>query len=249
MTTQQARQPWRQRLKTSDQLSARFIRAIYYRALYGQVPQISWLHSGLWHGHHIVRSGARWVGQTFYFTPLFKSRLISPPRQLHLYSGMPQVLGSLDLRLGERCRVSGVSSFFGRAQADGNAQCNIGENVDIGWQNTIAVGKRVVLEDNVRLASRCYLAGFPGHPEDPIDRATGLPETPEQTGDIILKKNVWLASGVTVLAGVTIGENSIIGAGSVVTRDIPANVVAAGVPAKVLRPIKISKPKGEQVSV
>jgi acetyltransferase-like isoleucine patch superfamily enzyme len=46
---------------------------------------------------------------------------------------------------------------------------------------------------------------------------------------------VWLATGVTVLAGVRIGRNSIIGAGSVVTKDIPANVIAAGSPAKVIR--------------
>jgi len=51
----------------------------------------------------------------------------------------------------------------------------------------------------------------------------------------VLEENVWLATGVTVLAGVTIGRNSIIAAGSVVTKDIPSNVIAAGVPAKVVK--------------
>ena len=50
-------------------------------------------------------------------------------------------------------------------------------------------------------------------------------------------RNVWVGAGAVLLPGVSVGDNSVIGAGSVVTRDIPANVVAAGVPCRVLRPI------------
>jgi galactoside O-acetyltransferase len=50
-------------------------------------------------------------------------------------------------------------------------------------------------------------------------------------------RNVWVGSNVSILPGVTIGDNTVIGAGAVVNKDIPANVVAAGVPCKVLRPI------------
>ncbi|GHE20262.1 hypothetical protein GCM10017767_07830 [Halomonas urumqiensis] len=52
---------------------------------------------------------------------------------------------------------------------------------------------------------------------------------------ITIEDNVWLGGGVIVLAGVTIGENSVIGAGAVVTKDIPANVVAVGNPARVIK--------------
>ena len=52
---------------------------------------------------------------------------------------------------------------------------------------------------------------------------------------IVLGKNVWVGSNATILQGVTIGDNSVIGAGAVVTHDIPANTVAAGVPAKVIK--------------
>jgi len=53
----------------------------------------------------------------------------------------------------------------------------------------------------------------------------------------MLEKNVWIGSGVQIMPGITIGDNSVIGAGSVVTGDIPANVVAYGVPCKVIREI------------
>ena len=54
---------------------------------------------------------------------------------------------------------------------------------------------------------------------------------------ITIENNVWIGTGSTILAGVTIGDNSVIGAGSVVKKDIPSNVIAVGVPCKVLRSI------------
>ena len=57
----------------------------------------------------------------------------------------------------------------------------------------------------------------------------------EYSKPITIKKNCWICSGATIAGGVTIGENSIVAAGAVVTRDIPPNSIAGGVPAKVIR--------------
>ena len=67
----------------------------------------------------------------------------------------------------------------------------------------------------------------------PEERNSGL----ETTAPITLGDNVWLGGDVTILPGVTIGSNTVIGAGSVVTKDIPSGVVAVGNPCKVLRKI------------
>lgn len=69
-----------------------------------------------------------------------------------------------------------------------------------------------------------------GHPLAPSERRACVEAKP-----IVIERNVWLAAGVTVIGGVTIGENSVVGAGSVVTRDVPANAFVAGAPAKVIR--------------
>jgi maltose O-acetyltransferase len=69
----------------------------------------------------------------------------------------------------------------------------------------------------------------PDHPRDPDDRRTGV-ETAEP---IVLGENVWLGGGVIVCPGVTIGDDAIVGAGSVVTRDVPAGATAVGNPARV----------------
>ncbi len=93
-------------------------------------------------------------------------------------------------------------------------------------QGGITIGDHVLLGPNVGL----YAAG---HPIDPAVRRTDL----EFGQPIVIEDNVWLGGGVIVNPGVTIGKNTVIGSGSVVVRDIPPNVVAAGNPCKPIRPI------------
>ena len=89
----------------------------------------------------------------------------------------------------------------------------------------ITIGKNVLIGPNVTICTT-------GHPVHPAHRLDGMYSFPVTIGD-----NVWLGGNVFVLPGVTIGENSVIGAGSIVTKDIPANVIAVGNPCKVLREI------------
>ena len=69
-------------------------------------------------------------------------------------------------------------------------------------------------------------------------RALGKPDEDSQVGDIILEDDVWLATGVKVMPGVTIGRGTIVAAGSAVTKNLPRFVLAAGVPAKVIKSIE-----------
>lgn len=173
----------------------------------------------------------------FYWTPLFKSRLESPARKLFLYGGMPYVSGPLKLYIGSNTRISGHTSLAGRTTSNPAPILKVGDNVDIGWQTTIVVGTKVIIGDNVRIAGRSFLAGYPGHPLDAERRALGAPCDDHQSKDIILEDDVWLATGANVMAGVTIGKGTIVAAGSMVTRDLPPRVLAAGVPAKVIKKI------------
>lgn len=117
-------------------------------------------------------------------------------------------------------------------------QCDYGYNIEIGenfYSNhnliILDVG-RVKIGDNVQVAPNVsiYTAGHPVHPET---RNTGY----EYGIDITIGDNVWIGGSVSILPGVTIGDNAVIGAGSVVTKDIPANVIAAGNPCRVIREI------------
>ncbi|HIS23027.1 MAG TPA: sugar O-acetyltransferase [Candidatus Cryptobacteroides intestinipullorum] len=124
--------------------------------------------------------------------------------------------------------VSIVSPFF----CDYGYNIEIGENFFMNMNCVILDGAKVTFGDNVFVAPGCgfYTAG---HPLDAERRNAGL----EYALPIRIGNNVWIGAQVCVLPGVTIGDNTVIGAGSVVTKDIPSGVLAAGNPCRVIRPI------------
>lgn len=117
--------------------------------------------------------------------------------------------------------------------------CDYGYNIEIGenfyanFNCVILDGAKVVFGDNVFIAPGCgfYTAG---HPLDVKQRNEGL----EYARPIKVGNNVWIGAQVIVLPGVTIGDNTVIGAGSVVTKDIPDNVIAIGNPCRVVKKIE-----------
>lgn len=185
----------------------------------------------------LIRNGFNTVMRVFIYTPAFKGRLHACGRRLYLYSGLPFISGPLEIQVGDHCRISGQTTFSGRS-ASGSTHLVIGNNVGIGWQTTIAVGTKVIIEDNVRIAGRTCLFGYPGHPMNAEKRAQGSPDDESQIGDIHLEKHVWLGTNVSVKGGVTIGEGTVVCAGSVVTKSLPPFVLAGGNPAKVLSSIR-----------
>jgi acetyltransferase-like isoleucine patch superfamily enzyme len=118
---------------------------------------------------------------------------------------------------------------------------SIGNNVSFNTDCHIGCINSIIIEDGVLIASRVFITDhFHG---DTSDKYINIPPAIRplvSKGPVLLKKNSWIGDGVVILPGVTIGENTIIGANSVVTRSIPDNVVAAGIPCKVLSKISMS---------
>lgn len=114
--------------------------------------------------------------------------------------------------------------------------CDYGTYISLGsrffanYNCTILDGAPVVFGDDVRIGPDCTFV-TPSHVPDPQMRKEGY----EILLPIRVGNNVWFGAGVTVLGNVTIGDDSIIAAGSVVTRDIPSGVLAAGIPCRVIR--------------
>jgi maltose O-acetyltransferase len=116
--------------------------------------------------------------------------------------------------------------------------CDYGSHIEIGDGTFVNFGCVMLDVAPIRIGAACQIATgvhivTATHPVDPEPRRLGW----ESAEPIVLGDNVWLGSAVVVCPGVTIGEDTVVGAGAVVTRDLPAGVVAAGVPAKVLREI------------
>ena len=123
------------------------------------------------------------------------------------------------------------SVILPRLQCDYGAQVAVGAGCFVNYDAILLDCASITIGDNVSIGPRAQLVTAL-HPVDDYEaRRAGW----ESTAPIVLGDNVWLAAGVIVCPGVTIGANSVIGAGSVVIVDIPAGVLAAGNPCRVIR--------------
>jgi acetyltransferase-like isoleucine patch superfamily enzyme len=159
-----------------------------------------------------------------------------------------------DVKLGKNVKIHKLVNLYG---------CEIGDNTKIG--------AFVEIQKNARVGNYCKISShtficegvtiednvFIGHSvvfiNDTYPRATntnGLLQTEEdwKVEPILVKRGASIGSNATILSHVTIGENAIIGAGSVVTRDVPPNTIVAGNPARIFRTIQ-SLPQSEQVEM
>ncbi len=138
-----------------------------------------------------------------------------------------EMLKSMFAEIGEECYIEppfhsnwgGKHIHFGH-----NVYANF--NVTMVDDADIYVGDYVMFGPNVTVATA-------GHPINPTLRQKAM----QYNIEVHIGNNVWIGANAVILPGVTIGDNTVIGAGSVVTKDIPANVVAVGNPCRVLRPI------------
>jgi UDP-2-acetamido-3-amino-2,3-dideoxy-glucuronate N-acetyltransferase len=154
-----------------------------------------------------------------------------------------------DVRLGKNVRIYDFTNLYG---------CEIGDDVKIGTF--------VEIQKGVRIGSRCKISShtficegvtledevFVGHhvvfTNDRYPRATAGNGQLQTEADwecipTLVKRGVSIGSNVTLLCGITVGENAMIGAGSVVTKDVPPNTVVAGNPARVVKQISNSQPR------
>lgn len=106
----------------------------------------------------------------------------------------------------------------------------LGENVFINHGCSFLDLGGITIEDDVLIGPKVNLI-TENHPIDSRKRKN------LDLKSIVIKKNVWIGAGATILPGVTIGENSIVAAGAVVNKDVPSNVIVGGVPAKTIKKI------------
>jgi maltose O-acetyltransferase len=120
---------------------------------------------------------------------------------------------------------------------DYGCQTTIGDRTFLNYGAVILDVGRVAIGDDVQVGPNAQFL-TPTHPLDPSQRRDGW----EAQKPVTIEDGVWLGGGVIVCPGVTIGEDSVIGAGSVVTRDVPSGVFAAGNPCRVVRQLTEQRP-------
>jgi acetyltransferase-like isoleucine patch superfamily enzyme len=127
--------------------------------------------------------------------------------------------------------VDATFSLIPPVYSEHGLSIRVGRNVFINQGCTLNDIGGIDIGDDVMIGPGVSLISS-GHPVDPNQRRRQIVAAP-----IAIQRNVWLGAGAMVLQGVTVGEDSVVAAGAVVTRDVPSGTLVAGVPARVLRSI------------
>jgi acetyltransferase-like isoleucine patch superfamily enzyme len=205
------------------------------RSLHVPVPPLARPLFGLLYAAHVGgRDGLAGFLRFFWYEPLFRSQCAAVGPGL-VMEQLPYLSGRGKIVLGSGVRLSGKPAF-------GFSNCHSDTPVlTIGDQTFIGHGCTFTLATAITVGARCLLAGgvriydLDGHPLDAARRAAREPAARDDSKPVTLGDDVWVGTGALILKGVTIGPRSVIGAGSVVTADVPPDVVVAGNPARVVK--------------
>lgn len=171
-----------------------------------------------WHAHRFLQPHFDYVGEgATFFNPWYIT-VFGPRIELGRYTN---VMAAVDQRV----------EFVVWPEAEGSGRISIGDYTIINPGARIASAREVVIGKNCMIARETRIADCDWH--DVFDRVYSI----GNPAPVRIDENVWLCDRVIVCKGVTIGRNSVIGAGSIVVKDIPPNTIAAGNPAKPIKAI------------
>lgn len=176
-----------------------------------------------WYANHFLAPQCEYFGRNLVFMK---------PWGIEIYGG-PVSIGDYTTLIATMDRRIRLTSWM----ADGKAG-----KVEIGRHCLVCPGARIMaatsitIDDDCMMAQNVCITDADWH--DIYDRSAPI----GSTEPVVIEKNVWLGDSSIVCKGVHIGENAVVGAGSIVTKDIPANAIAAGNPASVIRYLDTDKP-------
>lgn len=168
-----------------------------------------------------------------------------------LYYRLRALCGGTRLIVGRRFAVLGGLRLRGGGRVIFGDDVIIGTRTDIFTHDSVAIvrvgarsflnGTRISAVQRIEIGADAIIADVRLLDSDfhSLSRRRQFKDAPVAVQPIHIKNNVWIAAGAAVLKGVTIGENSVIGFGSVVVKDIPANVIASGNPCKEIAPVTV----------
>ena len=148
---------------------------------------------------------------------------------------IPYIRGPGRITIGSDVYVSGkIGVAFSRHAAQ-PPELTIGDHTFIGHDCAFLLAQRIEIGSHCLIATGVRIQDNDGHPLDSEKRRRGEPVSGEDVKPVRILDNAWIGARAIILKGVTVGENAVVGAGSVVTRDVPANAIVAGNPAVVIR--------------
>ena len=191
--------------------------------------------------HVLARDSWIWAKRFCWYEPLFRSQCESVGTGFRM-EALPWLDGSGRIVIGQNVILSGKSSFTFYRPVFGPPELVIGDGTFIGHNCGFNVGRSVRIGRHCLFATNVQIFDNDGHPVDAAMRRMSMLTPPEEIKPVVIGDEVWVGNGALILKGVTIGDRSVIGARSVVTKDVPPDMIVAGNPARVVK--ELTPPAG-----
>jgi len=175
--------------------------------------------------------------KVLYREPLFRYRCTRVGSRLNLEGAVPQILGNGRIEIGDDVTIGAPCTWDLGFNVVPEAELIIGDRVSVNYRSIISVAKSVRIGDDTLIAGEVAIFDNISHPVSAAKRRSRASITADDAAPIVIGRNVWIGVRALVMRGLTIGDNSIVAAGSVVTKSVPPNTLVAGNPAVAIREI------------
>jgi serine acetyltransferase len=184
--------------------------------------------------HISVREFLSWLIRFFYFEPLFRSQCVKVGKSLWMEK-LPYIVNNGKIIIGDFVRLSGKLTINFSTKVFTGPALTIGNNTFIGHNVTFSVAREIAIGNYCYIAGGVNIADNDGHPLEYQKRRDNFPPEKDSVKPVKIGNDVWVGRSAFILKGVTIGDRSVVGAGSIVIEDMPADCVVAGNPARVVK--------------
>ncbi|TWT82760.1 Galactoside O-acetyltransferase [Planctomycetes bacterium CA13] len=192
------------------------------------------LFAGLYRLHVGVREALQWSLRFVWYEPLFRSQCHSIGDRFRMEQ-LPYIAGRGKISIGSDVYLSGKSSFAISKRHCSEPILSIGNHSFLGHNCAITVGRAVTIGNHCLIAGGVRISDFDGHPIDAVNRRNGETTPSASVLAVTIGNDVWIGHGAIILKGVHIGDRTIIGARSVVTKSVAPDTIVAGNPARVIK--------------
>ena len=199
----------------------RGVRLPVVRPLFGSVYALTQIYGIAWH----------FMAKVLYREPMFRYRCVRVGHRLNLEGAPPLISGNGTIVVGDDVNIGSPCTWI----VESSAELVIGSRVSLNYRGIISAATSVRIGDDTLIAGDVAIFDNTNHPVSPRRRLSGAALADNEVGPVVIGRNVWIGIRCTIMRGVTIGDNSVVAAGSVVTKSVPSNTLVAGNPAVPIR--------------
>jgi acetyltransferase-like isoleucine patch superfamily enzyme len=170
----------------------------------------------------------------FYYEPMLRSRCTAVGKKVRTDGDIPLIVGSGRIIIGDNVHIGNHGAWIVAPNIFDNPELIIGSHCSINYWTVISVEQRVEIGDHCAIAGKTMIFDNSSHG---IHFENGRQMTRDDVAPVKIEDHVWIGTGSLILKGVTIGKGAVVGAASVVTKDIPPRTIVAGNPARIVKEI------------